>query len=242
MTLTNLRPALKCSLGNHRYGTCVLNTRGDGKLSRDERSSIMSRNACSLVRGWYSARPLRSITMISHTQCVPGQKKKKLCFKFHNSTCIHIPFESISLYGDVTMTITGEELKKIIIWQRSLSCHTSFDTDTWSWNSMFCEGPSLKTIRRFWYMRTYYKPGSTREFMFSLTNIYIFKTASNTLNTFFLRSWILTTFRICDYDDVIFARFHISHCFQVGFGVPREGWKWREITAIDVYQFFKGHR
>ena len=34
-------------------------------------------------------------------------------------------------------------------------------------------------------MRTYYKPGSTREFMLSLTYIYIFKTASNTLNIFF---------------------------------------------------------
>ena len=94
------------------------------------------------------------------------------------------------------MTIKREEFKKIIIWQRSLSCHTSFDTDTWSWNSTFCEGPSFKTIWRFWYMRTYYKPGSTREFMFSLTNIYIFKTASNTFEHLFFKK--LNSYHISD--------------------------------------------
>ena len=59
---------------------------------------------------------------------------------------------------------------------------------------MFCEGPSLKTIRRFWYMRTYYKPTSTREFMLSLTYIYIFKTASNIfkkLNSYHISDMLL---------------------------------------------------
>lgn len=76
MMLTTLRPALKCSLGNQRYGRFVWNTRGAVRLSNDERSSMISRNKCSFVRGWYSALPLRSMVMISQTQCEPVETCK----------------------------------------------------------------------------------------------------------------------------------------------------------------------
>lgn len=96
MTCIIFPPFSVSCFGSHRYGRCVFNGRGEGRLWTTSKSGIASRKKNSLISLVYSVLPLISIHTTSQIQCVP-KNKKNIYYMYNIYTHTHTYDVVISL-------------------------------------------------------------------------------------------------------------------------------------------------
>lgn len=111
MTCIIFPPFSVSCFGSHRYGKCVFNGLGEGRLWTTSKSGIASRKKNSLTSLVYSVLPLINMHTTSQIQCVPKNKKNNMyiiiCSLWDENTCIqfsdilntfHVGYFFIELY------------------------------------------------------------------------------------------------------------------------------------------------